>query len=126
MPLSEKDLKHLWDMLAAARETASFVEGIAVEAYVADRMRQRATERGIEVVGEAARRVSAEGRASVPLEWSAIVATRHIMAHEYDTVDDRLVYRIATVHIPALILVLASILEANPPGPEALKDPAEP
>lgn len=90
-------------------------------------MRKDAVVRVIEVVGEAARRVSKEGQSSLPaIQWSAIIATRHIMAHEYDDVDYDQVWRIATLHIPVRIDRLEPVLRAHPPGPEAMRPLLEP
>src|SRR5258708_3726304 len=111
MPLEEQDLKYLWDMLEAGRDALTFVSGIDRDGFMKDRMRQAATERVVEIIGEAARRVSKEGRAQVPgIEWGAIVATRHILAHEYGDVDLDSVWRIVTVHIPKLIGMLTPVL----------------
>ena len=49
--------------------------------------------RRLEVVGEAARRVSAEGRAALPgLPWRQMVGMRNRMIHEYDRVDIAMVW----------------------------------
>jgi uncharacterized protein with HEPN domain len=47
--------------------------------------------------------------------WTIIVATRHILAHEYDDVMPDKVWRMATIHIPALINMLIPITEKNQP-----------
>lgn len=127
MPLDEADLKYMWDMLDAARRTVAFTSGVTREAYLADQLRQSAVERVIEIIGEAARHVTDEGRTQVPaVAWTAIVGTRHIIAHEYGSIDHDRIWRIATTHVPALIQALAPVLDANPPGPASQSDPAEP
>ena len=83
-----RDLKLIWDMIDAARQAIAFTEGLTMATYLSDPKTLRATERVIEIIGEAARKVSDQTRALAPgLAWGAIVATRHIMAHEYDEVD---------------------------------------
>ncbi len=127
MPLDEADLKLLWDMLEAARDAAAFVQGVEYQEYLDNRMRRFAVERAVEIIGEAARHVSKGGRAQVPgVAWGAVVATRHILAHDYGDVEHVKIWRIATVHAPKLIELLTPILRDNPPGPESLKDPGEP
>jgi uncharacterized protein with HEPN domain len=127
MPLDEQDLKYLWDMLEAARDAASFASGVEFRDYLNDRMRRFAIERTVEIIGEAARRVSQSGRDQVPgITWGAVVATRHILAHEYDNVDDEKIWRVASIYAPEMIEVLTPILRDNPPGPESLKDPGQP
>lgn len=127
MPPSERDLKLLWDMVRAAQDAVNFTSDCAHEAYLEDTRRRMAVERVISIIGEAARKVSPEARAQLPgIEWGAIVATRHIIVHQYDEVDHEKIWRIVTIHLPALIDQIAPILDANPPGPESLKDPGEP
>ncbi|CAN5841790.1 hypothetical protein BH11PLA1_BH11PLA1_24280 [soil metagenome] len=121
------DLKSMWDMLERARYAVEFTAGITLETYLSDKLRRAALERTIEVLGEAARRVSKEGRDKVPaIAWSAIVATRHIVAHNYDTIDHDNIWRIATVHVPVLIEQLEPFLAAHQPPPSAYKDLGSP
>lgn len=126
MPLDESDLKYLWDMLGAAKDAQEFIAGTREQDFLKDKMRRLAMERVIEIIGESARRVSETGRAQVPLASGAIVATRRILAHEYDEIDHEQLWRIATVHVPEMIRVITPILDQNPPGPDAAKDLGEP
>jgi Protein of unknown function DUF86 len=61
LPLPDRDPAYLWDMLEAAQTLRELIAGLSVAAYLADRKTQLAVERAIEILGEAARRVSAEG-----------------------------------------------------------------
>lgn len=120
MPLEERDLKLLWDMLRAAETLRGFTGGLSKEQYDEQEVVRLAAERCIEIIGEAARGVTPPARAAVPgIEWGAIVPTRHILAHQYDEVDHDRVWRIVTIHVPALIAALRPVLDANPPAPES-------
>jgi uncharacterized protein with HEPN domain len=46
--------------------------------------------------------------------WRIIMATRHILAHDYDDVDNDIVWRIVTDHIPPLIAQLKPLLPPEP------------
>jgi uncharacterized protein with HEPN domain len=84
MSPDRNDLAHFFDMLNAARVVVSFVSGRSFEDYAVDLMLRSAVERQVEIIGEAARRVSKVSReqhSEVP--WRAILAQRHILAHEY-------------------------------------------
>ena len=52
---ADHDLALLVDMLAAARECASYVQQVDFATFEQDRMRVRAVERMLEIIGEAAR-----------------------------------------------------------------------
>ena len=69
----------------------------------------------IEIIGEAANRVSRGFRAAHPeIPWQQIVAQRNILAHEYGEIDDSLVWRVATDRIPELISYLKPIVPPLP------------
>ncbi|MCC6321858.1 MAG: DUF86 domain-containing protein [Phycisphaerales bacterium] len=119
MPLDQADVKYLWDMLDAARRVVRYTHGFDEAAFRGDDKTQAAVERRVEVIGEAARRVSQTTRSTMPqLAWGAIVGTRHILAHEYGEIDQAQMWRIATVHVPAL----EPALRDHPPPSEASKD----
>jgi uncharacterized protein with HEPN domain len=127
MPPDEHDLKLLWDMLRAAEDAAEITAAVSRDEYMKSKLMRLACERLIEIMGEAARGVSAEGRmALAQVEWRAIIATRNIIAHDYDEVDHEKLWRIVTLHAPALIAAIRPVLDASPPGPEASKDLGEP
>ena len=56
------DAAHLWDMLDAAQAIREFVKGVTIERYRTNRMLRGAVERHLEIIGEAAGRVSAAFR----------------------------------------------------------------
>ena len=58
MTAPKDDDAYLWDMLTAARAVETFVRGRTDADYLADLMLRSAVERQIEIIGEAARRVS--------------------------------------------------------------------
>lgn len=116
MPLERTDLKYFWDMLTAAQNLVNFCRSKTLEQYQSDVYSRYCVERGIEIIGEAARCVSAEGRAAHPeISWNAIIATRNIIAHEYGEVQNDKVWRIVTIHLPALIDALRPIVDSHPP-----------
>lgn len=124
MPLDPGDVKLLWDMLDAAQRVVRYVDGMDGPAFIADDKTQGAVERRVEVIGEAARKIGEPTRTALPgIAWTAIVGTRHILAHEYGRIDPAQMWRIATVHVPALIAELARVLKDYPPRPSASKDP---
>ncbi len=58
MPPDDPDAAALWDMLTYAREIVESLRGVAFESYLTDRNLVLATERRIEIIGEAARQIS--------------------------------------------------------------------
>lgn len=111
MPLDDRDAAYLWDMLQAAKEVHGMMGEHELESFLHDRVLQRALERCIEIIGEAARRVSEQARAETPkIQWREIIGQRNILAHEYGQIDHKILYKTATQDIPRLIAALVVLL----------------
>lgn len=115
----DRDAAYLWDMLEAARAVVEFARRTSLEEFAMtgrDReMARLAVERGLEILGEAARRVSAGFREEHPeIPWGEIIGLRNVISHEYDKVDYAELYRIATQRVPSLIAQLEPLV---PPPP---------
>ncbi|MGA0024911.1 MAG: DUF86 domain-containing protein [Burkholderiales bacterium] len=110
MPPESRDAAHLWDMLSAAREACAVAAGLTLEEFLADRLRLRALERTLELLGEAARRVTPQMQSGLPdIPWRALIGQRNLLAHEYGRIDSVLLYRTATQDLPPLIVILEGI-----------------
>lgn len=111
MQLEDRDPAYLWDMLQAAREVDSMLDDYDLAAFLADLVMLRAIERGIEIIGEAARCVSSGYQAAHPeIPWREIIGQRNILAHEYGQIDHELLYKTATDEIPVLIEIIQNLL----------------
>jgi uncharacterized protein with HEPN domain len=118
MPPEKGDAAYLWDMLEAARTVQEITRDIDFTAYRASRTVQLATERAIEIVGEAARFVSAPFRTAHPeIPWTKIVGQRHVLAHHYGAIQHDRLWRVVVEDIPALIARLAPLVPPAPTGP---------
>jgi uncharacterized protein with HEPN domain len=127
MPPEKGDAAYLWDMLDAARTVQDVTRGIDFEAYMASRTLQLATERAIEIIGEAARFVSAPFRDAHPeIPWTRIVAQRHLIAHHYGAIQHDRLWRVVTEHIPELIAQLSPLIPPEPAGPDDSSEPPRP
>ena len=110
----DKDAANLHDMLEVAREARELVAEIEVAAFLRDRVSRRALERMLELIGEAARRITPACQAEHPeIPWRRIIGQRNILAHEYGRIDPKLLYRTAREDMPSLIAALERIF----PGP---------
>ena len=103
----ERDAAYLWDMLSAAREVRDMLVGVSLDQFQTALIIMRATERCIEIIGEAARRVSKVTQLSQKdIPWSDLIGQRNILAHEYGQIDHELLYKTATEDVPQLIALL--------------------
>jgi uncharacterized protein with HEPN domain len=68
----------------------------------------------IQVIGEAARRISADfQKAHSQIPWAQIAGMRHKVVHDYLQVDYDIVWGVASVHLAPLIADLEKI---SPPA----------
>ena len=115
MPPESTDPAALWDMLTYAREICNSVGRLPLNRYIADGNLRFATERRIEIIGEAARRVSESFRLAHPdIPWRRIIGLRNILAHGYGEVRQEVMHSIATVHVPELIDLLTPLVPEPP------------
>ena len=117
----ERDPAYLWDMIEAARGVVEFTKNLTLQEFLGTgedrRMTQLAVERELEIIGEAARRVSAHLRGEhSEIPWKELVGLRNVISHQYDKVDYAEIFRIAAERIPEVIALLEPLV---PPAPRA-------
>lgn len=82
--MNDSDLVRLRHMRDAAREAISFIHGRTGDDQRGDRVLLLALVKEIEIIGEAASRISPETRAQTPQNpWAKIVAMRNRLTHGY-------------------------------------------
>ena len=101
--MNESDVIRLRHMLDAAREALSFVAGRSSEDLSRDRMLVLALVKEIEIIGEAASRISDASRKALPrIPWPKIIAMRNRLIHAYADVDLSIVWDTLTGALPEL------------------------
>jgi uncharacterized protein with HEPN domain len=111
MSPEERDLAYIWDMLEYANKVVEIIAGQSKHNWHNNPTIRLAIERGLEIIGEAARHVSETLRAQHPeIPWQDIIGQRNILAHDYGNIDYDLLYETAVQDIPALIAQLQDLL----------------
>ena len=96
------------DMLDFAQEAVDFCRGQTLASFSSDRMRHLAVVRLIQLIGEASVRLSDAARQSRPaVPWRELRAMRNILVHQYEGIDDAIVWKTATERLPELIATLS-------------------
>lgn len=107
------DYAHLHDMLQLALETRDMAAGRSFEAFHNDRIVLRACERTLELLGEAARRVSDDCKHRHPhIPWRNLIGQRNVLAHDYGDVEYSLLFATIQEDLPSLIVELEALLKA--------------
>ena len=103
---------YIWEALTAARNVRLIVADVSLDQYIGDLLVESATERQIEIVGEALRglRRRDEVLAERIPHVHKIIGMRNILVHGYAQVDSSIVWTAATKDVSALIPVLERLL----------------
>ncbi|MBY0313839.1 MAG: DUF86 domain-containing protein [Phycisphaerales bacterium] len=102
-------------MLKAAREALGFMAGKSRSDLDTDRLLARGVVHCVQEIGEAAARVSDEGRSRIPgLRWEKMVGMRHILVHDYYQIDEDVVWRTASEELPQLVAEVEAALKSWP------------
>lgn len=116
---SERDRGLVLDIVLAAQDVQDFVNGMDLPKLIASRLHQNAVVRSLEVIGEAASKISQAAKLALPdVPWREMTAMRHRLIHGYADVRLDLVWTVATTRMNPLIAgpepVLANMLPGKP------------
>jgi len=98
-----RDEPLLADILDSARLAIAYVRDVDWAHFESDVQLQDAVIRRLEIIGEAARRISDEFQSRWPnLPWRDMIGMRNVMIHGYDTVDLAIVWHTVQHDLPEL------------------------
>jgi uncharacterized protein with HEPN domain len=85
--------------------------GLAFEQVNNNFLYERAVERAVQIISEAAKELPLELRDKYPdAHWRPIIGIGNLLRHEYYRIKSRDMWEIATVHLPALRPVVEKVL----------------
>lgn len=112
--MQHDDRIRLRHMLDATRAALSFASGRQQTELETDLQLQFALVRAIEIIGEAASKVSPEMRmVGSEISWSSIVSMRNRLIHAYFDVDHDILWNTITEALPALEQQLEVLLKSQ-------------
>ena len=113
--MNKRDWSRLDDMREYAADAISFLADANADALAGDKKTRFALIRALEIVGEAASKISPETRSALPhIPWSRIVATRNVLIHGYTGFDLDAVVKVVREDLPTLLAQLGDILKDPP------------
>lgn len=100
---AERDLDLLVDILVATRKGLGFLVGVDYEKFTSDEVLQNAVLRMVQILGEAASKLSIDCRESITgIPWEKIIGLRHRLVHDYFNIDIPLIWQISQEDLPIL------------------------
>jgi len=104
-------LMHIADAL---RNAIRFIERRSREDLEKDAMLAFAVTHALQIVGEAASKISQETRDQNPqIPWTDIIGMRHRLVHAYVDIDPDIVWSTVTEYAPELLAQANAILKAD-------------
>ncbi|MBD0268779.1 MAG: DUF86 domain-containing protein [Cyanobacteria bacterium Co-bin8] len=115
MQANNRDAGSLWDMVNAIHRIQEFTKNLTYEAYLDSILVQSAVERQLEILGEAARRLSDEFRqAHQEIDWRRIIGLRNILIHRYDEIRQQTIWTTVVSELESLLTQLETLLSSLP------------
>lgn len=113
--MTKDDLVYVGHMLDTAEKAFGKVQGVPRQQFEEDENLRLALTHLIQVIGEAAARVSREFRELHPeIPWKAIVGMRQKVVHDYLNVDEEVVWDTVSREILPLVDELKKIMKGLP------------
>jgi uncharacterized protein with HEPN domain len=104
------DPTHVRHMLEAARKIQTFSNGRTKQDLEAEELLALGLVRLLEIIGEAAVRVTDNTRKdNVAVPWGQVIGMRNRLIHGYDVIDLDILWRTITDDVPALVRALEKI-----------------
>ena len=104
-------LQHIRD---AAAEALSFTSGRDVGDLIEDRMLALSLIKELEIIGEAAGKISEETRIAFPsIPWIDIIGMRNRLIHGYYDLDIDLIWDTVTIDLPDLLVEIYHALDSE-------------
>jgi len=110
-PSTPEILRHILDETDYLLKTS---RGLQRSEFLENDTLRRAFVRSLEIIGEAARKISPDLQSRAPeIEWRSIVGMRDRLIHGYFGVDYELVWDVVTEKIPKLRQQVQALLQAS-------------
>ena len=102
-------IRHIVEAIERIRQ---FTAGMDEPGFAGDQKTKDAVVRNFQVIGEAARHVPKEIQSSHPdIPWSVMIGMRHVLVHDYDTVDISTLWLTVQQDLPPLVPKLRRLLK---------------
>ena len=112
--MNELDRTYFEDMLSYGRDAVEFLSDADATDLTTNKRSRYALMRAVEIVGEAASKVSAPARANLPdIAWRQIIGMRNTLIHGYRGLDLKIVIEAVRDYMPGLIVRLQRLLEED-------------
>jgi uncharacterized protein with HEPN domain len=112
MQLNENDLSYFIDIIDCIIDINEFTDAIEFYQFEKDKMRKLAVERQLEVIGQAANKISIETQNNLGnIPWKNIIGLRNKLAHDYGEILAERIWKISRNSLQELLKEIENIEE---------------
>jgi len=112
MRLNENDLSYLIDIVDCIIDISEFTNSVEYYQFEKDKMRRLAVERQLEIIGQAANKISIEVQNNLKnIPWKNIIGLRNKLAHDYGEILAERIWKISKYSLQELLKELENIEE---------------
>jgi len=112
MPLNENDISYLIDIVDCIVDINEFTDTVEYYQFEKDKMRKLAVERQLEVLGQAANKISIDTQNSLKnIPWRNIIGLRNKLAHDYGEILAERIWKISKNSLRELLTELENVEE---------------
>ena len=107
-----RDDAYLLDILLYARKAVAMTQGVSWQDFAEDDVLQLATQHALQIIGEAAGKLSKDCRLAHPeIPWDKIIGLRHRIVHDYPRIELPKIWAIIQSQLPRLIEDIAPLVK---------------
>jgi len=120
----QDDVVYVGHMLDMTRRAVKAIKNKSRTKYDKDDILRLGLTHLVQVIGEAARKVSAKfQRAHPEIPWRNIIGMRHRIVHDYMRVDEDILWQVVTNDLPELLPLLEEIMPEEEDSQSATNTP---
>jgi uncharacterized protein with HEPN domain len=117
--VSRNWLFYLEDIVESARKIRRYTEGVTFAQFRSQDLIVDAVVRNLEIIGEAAKHLSAEAKTLTPdVDWSKAEGFRDVIAHGYFGLDLHVIWDVVQTKIPLISQSAEQVLDQFRDRPE--------
>jgi uncharacterized protein with HEPN domain len=112
MPLNENDLSYIMDIADCILDILEFTSSVSYYEFEKDKMRKLAVERQLEIIGQAANKISKETQEQMQnIPWGNIIGLRNKLARDYGDILAERIWNITKKSVPELLQEIETLDE---------------
>ena len=109
--MSRDDIMYLQDIAESCKKVHRFTSGLSQSDLIKDEKTYDAVVRNLEIIGEAAKHISADLRKQLPdVQWRKAAGLRDMLAHAYFGIDNDILWDVVQNKIPPLAKAIKAFL----------------